>query len=403
MIAAMAPHALRPASVAAAVASGGGTGSGLVPPAFLVRGSDAVARASTAAAAGALPRQQRHMHVVVGGGSGGSAAATRQARSFAGLAAASVTAAVTAATASSRRRRLPFRRCSVSAVTRLAVDAAAEAAIEASLSAALGKDWPSGDKVTLSRLCRGWSISQLAGGYRYCGDDVICAHLAHKFAPGAKRMLDLGSGVGTIGLIWLAQQPRPFSEGQCSMLEAQAVSAALCRETLKRNGLEEAVQLHHGDLRDPASLLALGGGFDVVTANPPYMSDRIGALPQHTQRRHCRHEIRGGISEFVGAAASFMAPHGRFCIIHAAPRETEVCEALAASNFRALRRVDVLFRGLKKSVAFVCDAPAGDPGTAPPGISRCDEQHVEVQTLEVQMPDGAWHPEYIAMCESLGL
>jgi len=260
------------------------------------------------------------------------------------------------------------------------------------------QDLMRGDQVTINRFCHDWSIAQLAKGYRYCFDDVLCAHLALSAAPDAKRLLDLGSGLGTIGLLWLGQQPRPFSAAACTLLEAQAVSVELCRRTLKICAVEGAVDLRHGDLRDHATLEALGGGFDVVTANPPYMPARTGALPHHPQRAYCRHELRGGLLDFCRAAFGQLAPGGTFCIIHAALRAAEVLDTLAACDFTVQRRADIFARGDLKSVAFVCrragDACACDHGSEP------QQARVEV---EVQAADGSWTTEWIALCRALGL
>jgi len=260
---------------------------------------------------------------------------------------------------------------------------------------AVAQDGRRDGRVTMSRFCHGWSIAQLAEGYRYCFDDVLCAHLALSAAPRARRLLDLGSGVGSIGLLWLGQQPRPLRAGACTLLEAQAVSVALCRETLRSCGLEDAVDLRHGDLRDEAALAGLGGGFDVVTANPPYLPAGAGALPRHVQKAYCRHELRGGLLDFCRAAASQLAPGGRFCLVHAAHRAAEVLRTLTASGFTLRHRADILARGRRKSVALVCSLQQTcADGTAGPATT---------EELEVQRQDGSWSEEWLALCRRVGL
>jgi len=247
------------------------------------------------------------------------------------------------------------------------------------------------DRVTQSRLCYGWSIKQLAEGYRYCFDDVICAHLALEAAPRAERLLDLGSGLGTIGLLWLGQQPRPLQPGALTMLEAQAGSVALCRDTLQQCGLSDVVDLRHGDLRDEETLASLGSGFDVVTANPPYLPMATGSsLPRHPQRAYCRHEMRGGTLEFCTAAMAKLEPGAPLCLIHASRREADVLDALEECKLSIQRRVDVLARGKRKSIAFVCD-------TNPPG------SNVQVEVLEVQDMEGRWTAQWLDLCHGLGL
>ncbi|CAJ1438254.1 unnamed protein product [Effrenium voratum] len=243
--------------------------------------------------------------------------------------------------------------------------------------------------VTESRFCHGWSISQLREGYRYCADDILCAYLACKAAPEAKRMLDLGSGIGTIGLVSFPSH---------SPQQAQEVSVALCRRTLRQCQVEDVVDLRHGDLRDQSVLhvrrrektKALGKNFDVVTANPPYFTSTCGNLPKNQQKAHCRHELRGGVLQFCSAAAHTMAPGASFCLIHATPRMSDVLAALERCRFAIRRRVDVLWRGNCKSVALVCSLgePKGQPAA---------------ETLQVQEPDGRWSPAYLDICAEMGL
>lgn len=255
------------------------------------------------------------------------------------------------------------------------------------------------EKVTRDNLCRGWQISQLASGYRYCADDVLCAHAAVHAAPGAERMLDLGSGVGTVGLLWLGQQSRPTPAAACTLVEAQSMSIALCRETLARHHLEPEVRLIQGDVRDGNLWARLGCGYDVIAANPPYFRENCGALPAQRQRRFCRHELRGGALEFFIAAAGRLSRWGRLCVAHAATREMEVRIALSACCFRVVEKTDIMFRGRVKSQVFVCELTNyGFDPHAPP-IQVPEERH----TIEVQTKDGRCGEDYVAICKELGM
>ena len=46
-------------------------------------------------------------------------------------------------------------------------------------------------------------IAQLKEGHRFSNDDAFCGFFAAEAAPDARRLLDLGSGVGSVGLITL--------------------------------------------------------------------------------------------------------------------------------------------------------------------------------------------------------
>lgn len=72
-----------------------------------------------------------------------------------------------------------------------------------------------GQPVVLDRLCHGWRLHQVKNGYRFNGDDVLLAREALREVP-AGRLLDLGAGTGSVGLLWLAQ-----AKAHLTALEAQ--------------------------------------------------------------------------------------------------------------------------------------------------------------------------------------
>src|SRR5262249_40629802 len=118
--------------------------------------------------------------------------------------------------------------------------------------------------VTLDTLAGDWRIVQLRTGHRFSADDVLTAWAAVHAKPEALRLLDLGSGLGSVGLLALWKLPMT---GHLTMVEVQAVSHALACSTVAYNGLTGRVILHHQDLRTWS-----GGTFDLVTGSPPYLA-----------------------------------------------------------------------------------------------------------------------------------
>jgi len=97
----------------------------------------------------------------------------------------------------------------------------------------------------------------------------------------------------------------------------------------------------------------------------------------------------------MGAAS--LDQQGTFCMVHAAPREPEVRASLGVCGFLIRRRLDIFFRGRRKSVAFACSL-------SPAATSTSDLASGErVEEIEVQRSDGTWSPEYIDLCQRLGL
>ena len=63
------------------------------------------------------------------------------------------------------------------------------------------------EQETLDHLAGDWRIYQLKGGHRFSADDVLTAWTAARARPQAKQLLDLGSGLGSVGLLTLWRLP----------------------------------------------------------------------------------------------------------------------------------------------------------------------------------------------------
>src|SRR5271169_3177928 len=102
------------------------------------------------------------------------------------------------------------------------------------------------DLLTTDGLTRDWTITQRKRGHRHSTDDLLTGHYAALCAPDAERVLDLGSGVGSVGLLVLWRSPR----ARLTAVEAQEVSFRLLEKNIADNGLGSRVRAIHGDLRE---------------------------------------------------------------------------------------------------------------------------------------------------------
>jgi tRNA1(Val) A37 N6-methylase TrmN6 len=223
---------------------------------------------------------------------------------------------------------------------------------------------------TLDRLGGDWRVFQLERGHRYATDDVLVAWTGLQTRPDARRLLDLGSGVGSVGLLALL---RMAPTARLTSVEVQEVSVGLMRKTVAFNGLEERVEIVHGDLRD-AGLVDGAGRFDLVLANPPYLPPERAMASPNPQRAGARLELNGDVFDYCAAAARHLAPEGRFCFCHAAadPRPEQ---AIEASGLALLARQDVIFRhGRPPMIAlYTCSGEGG---------ARSDLPVIEVRTAD---------------------
>jgi tRNA1(Val) A37 N6-methylase TrmN6 len=196
----------------------------------------------------------------------------------------------------------------------------------------------------LDRLCGELRIFQLRHGHRYATDDVLVAWAALEARPRALRVLDLGAGVGSVGLMVLDGLS---ARARLTSVELQQVSVSLARKTVAWNGLQGRVDLRHGDLREPG-LLEDCEGFDLVVANPPYLRPNDGPHSPNEQKLRARFELYGDVFDYCRTAAARLADHGAFCFCFAASdRRPE--RAIEASGLRLQARQEVQFRRDRKA------------------------------------------------------
>ncbi len=234
--------------------------------------------------------------------------------------------------------------------------------------------------ITLDHLAGSWQIFQLRNGHRFSVDDLLTAWTAVHAQPKALCVLDLGAGIGSIGLLALWKLA---AAGYLTMVEVQAVSHALAHRTVTHNGLTARVALHLTDLRRWP-----GGNFDLITASPPYRPLARGVQSQHAQKAAARFELHGDVFDYCRAAARSLADTGVFCFSYAAD-DLRPERAIATSGLTLVHRRSVYFRAtLSPGIALFTCAWRGVREDPPPLVIR-DQQ-------------GCWTAEYLAIREEMG-
>lgn len=208
---------------------------------------------------------------------------------------------------------------------------------------------PSQDALTDDALTADFRVWQRRRGHRYSLDDVITAHEAVRACPRARRVLDLGTGMGSVLLMVAWRLPAAALVG----VEAQAPSIALARWNVARNGVAHRVRLVHGDLRDPGWQAAEETlPFDLVVGTPPYFPPGTATPSPDAQRAHARHELRGGVEDYVRAAGRLVGVGGRVVVCAGAQRPGRVTDAAADAGLVPVRRLDVVPREGRRGPLF---------------------------------------------------
>jgi tRNA1Val (adenine37-N6)-methyltransferase len=220
-------------------------------------------------------------------------------------------------------------------------------------------------EVTCDRPLGTFWLYQRKKGYRYSTDDVVTASEAMRVARDAtrpvKHFLDLGSGIGCVGIPLATQLP----DLQFTGVEVQDTSVALFVENVKMNNIASQTQLIHSDLR------SLGhhplGKFDLISATPPYFNLNQGKVPPDEQKAACRFELAGTVADYASVAKAHLNENGTFVCCFPFQQRKRALAAFAQADFTVARELQVMPRRdshiLFSVFSLRVDAPASEPET----------------------------------------
>ncbi len=191
------------------------------------------------------------------------------------------------------------------------------------------------EAITLDGLTATWNIFQRRRGHRHSIDDVLTAWYALENSPPVDHFLDLGTGIGTVGMMILSCLA-PTARLTC--IEAQAISHRLLLENIRANAIEERVTPLLGDLRE----LKHNDRFLLVTGSPPYFAPSAGILSADSQRAHARFELRGDVRDYARAASRHLAVGGTFVFCFPYAQKNRAVKAVRDDGFAIVKQRDVV-------------------------------------------------------------
>ena len=245
---------------------------------------------------------------------------------------------------------------------------------------------------SLDALSGHFRIFQLRRGHRFSTDDLLSAWYGTTGVPSASTVLDLGSGIGSVGMIAAWRLPG----ARVVTVEAQQESVTLARKSAAYNGLESRYEIRHADFRDEGALRD-DERFDLVLGSPPYFPVGTGIEGDHPQKVACRFELRGDIGDYARVAAAHLAPGGVFACVFPEEQRARVEAAADAASLTIVRRRPVVFgEGEPPLVTLFA-------------LTRTSDlpDHVRGRTwveppLVIRTADGSVHPEYAAVKLAIG-
>lgn len=134
-----------------------------------------------------------------------------------------------------------------------------------------------------------------------------------------ENMIDLGCGNGVIPILLKGRTKGAHFTG----LEIQDINVDMARRSVAYNGIEADVEIVQGDIKEACTLFKKAS-FDVVTSNPPYMTEHHGLTNPESHKAIARHELLCTLEDVVRAASGLLKVGGRFYMVHRPQRLDEI-------------------------------------------------------------------------------
>ncbi len=174
------------------------------------------------------------------------------------------------------------------------------------------------------------TLIQKKAGYRFSLDALLLADFVR--IQRGERIVDLGTGNGVIPLLLAFIHPSVQVVGvelQEGMVERALRGVAL-------NRMEERVSIVRGDVCSVHEIFS-PQSFEVVVSNPPYREAKSGRINPDPERRIARHEIKGRLGDFIGAASYLLPEGGRMALIYSAARMIDLLETMRRQGIEPKR------------------------------------------------------------------
>ena len=178
------------------------------------------------------------------------------------------------------------------------------------------------------------TLTQDKQGLTFGSDALLLASYIRPGVANSQRTgVELGAGTGIVSLLAAARG----KFGHITAVELQEKFADLCRHNVKQNQLDDKVNVICGDVRQ-LKAKDIGREVDAVFCNPPYMIHGSGKDCSKQELQVARHEVCGGIGDFVTCAAGLLKQGGRLYTVYRPDRLETLFNAHRSAGF-AIKRM----------------------------------------------------------------
>ena len=221
----------------------------------------------------------------------------------------------------------------------------------------------------METLFNGFTLEIPPGGFPLSTDSMVLAHFIK--LPRSARILDLGSGCGTLGVLLCARDPECTVTG----FELTEHSHRAAQENIRTNGLQSRMESICADLRQIPELLPQGS-FSLCVSNPPYFS---GGPASH-RTPLARREDGCTLAELLKSAAWALKYGGDLYLVHRPERLGEIISLAAPFRLEA-KRLGLLrhAEGQRPSLILLQLRKGGKPGLSWEEITLYDKSGIPTE------------------------
>lgn len=217
--------------------------------------------------------------------------------------------------------------------------------------------------------------------------DGVLLGAAMTIKPSDRRLLDIGTGTGTIALM-AAQRFLDFTRNDSrdfviNAIDIDAISAEEAAINFSNSPWAEHLQAHRASLDEYAASLGEDETFDLIFSNPPYFDDSLNA--PELRRNNARHTSTGlSYREILDFAAGSLSDHGRVAMVLPSDVESPLCRHARMNGLHLFRILRIRTVERKQPSRIIAEFSR----------TRCESPEDEILTIQ---KEGRYSHEYLAL------